>query len=152
MTTLFRLIAFPIISVVIICTSVFAQEEEQPNRVMFTNVNVFDGVSETLDMNTNVLVENNLIKSIGSSITLPEETQVIDGGGRTLLPGFIDNHVHLMLPGPTLPSMEANSTWEDLAIAGVASAEMYLMQGFTTVRDAVGTERRAAACHQCWNE
>ena len=116
----------------------FAQDEEQPNRILFTNVNVFDGVSESLQNNTNVLVEDNLIKSIGASITLPEGAEVIDGGGRTLLPGFIDNHVHLMLPGPTLPAMEANSTWEDLAIAGVAAAEMYLMQGFTTVRDAGG--------------
>ncbi|MCP4010596.1 MAG: amidohydrolase family protein [Proteobacteria bacterium] len=115
-----------------------ASEQAGPVQILFTNVNIFDGKSETLDMNTNVLVENNLIKSIGSSITAPEATQVIDGGGKTLMPGFIDNHVHLMLPGPTLPAMEANSTWEDLAIAGVASAEMYLMQGFTTVRDAGG--------------
>jgi len=116
-----------------------ASEQARPVQILFTNVNIFDGKSEALDMNTNVLVENNLIKSIGSSITVPEGTQVIDGGGKTLLPGFIDNHVHLMLPGPTLPAMEANSTWEDLAIAGVAAAEMYLMQGFTTVRDAGGT-------------
>ncbi len=54
------------------------------------------------------------------------------------MPGLIDNHVHLMLPGPTLPAMEANSTWEDIAIHGVAQSEMYLMQGFTTVRDAGG--------------
>ena len=141
--------AFTISGALLLCASVWfpvlaaandaaSAEEEQPTRVLFTNVNVFDGVSESLDMNTTVLVENNLIKNIGQSIALPEGAQVIDGGGRTLLPGFIDNHVHLMLPGPTLPSMEANSTWEDLAIAGVASAEMYLMQGFTTVRDAGG--------------
>jgi len=115
-----------------------ASEEVAPVQILFTNVNIFDGKSETLNMNANVLVENNLIKRIGASISVPEATQVIDGGGKTLLPGFIDNHVHLMLPGPTLPSMEANSTWEDLAIAGVAAAEMYLMQGFTTVRDAGG--------------
>ena len=66
------------------------------------------------------------------------DVQVVDGGGRTLLPGFIENHAHLMLPGPTLPAMEANSTWEDLAIHGTKMAEMYLMQGFTTVRDAGG--------------
>ena len=43
----------------------YALDESQPNRIMFTNVNVFDGKSESLNMNTNVLVENNLIKSIG---------------------------------------------------------------------------------------
>ena len=79
------------------------------------------------------------VMEAGAETTKKEvEVQVIDGGGRTLLPGFIENHAHLMLPGPTLPAMEANSTWEDLAIHGTKMAEMYLMQGFTTVRDAGG--------------
>ncbi len=52
---------------------------------MFTIVNIFDVVSKAVevDMNTNVLVENNLIESVGSSITSPEGTEVIDGGGQT---------------------------------------------------------------------
>jgi imidazolonepropionase-like amidohydrolase len=41
-----------------------------------------------------------------------------------------------MLMGPSLPAMEGNTTWEDFAIHGTKMAEMYLMQGFTTVRDA----------------
>ena len=89
-------------------------------------------------MNQNVLIEGNLIKQVtGDAISAPGAT-VIDGGGRTLLPGFIENHAHLMLMGPTLPAMEANTTWEDFAIHGAKMAEMYLMQGFTTVRDAGG--------------
>ncbi|WP_380058984.1 amidohydrolase family protein (plasmid) [Falsihalocynthiibacter sp. SS001] len=115
-----------------------AAAQDDPIQVLFTNVNIFDGVSESLLENASVLVEGNLIKTISTQSIDAGDAQLIDGGGRTLMPGFIDNHVHLMLPGPTLPSMEANSTWEDLAIAGVASAEMYLMQGFTTVRDAGG--------------
>ncbi len=114
-----------------------AQEADVP-QILFTNVHVFDGVNEARIENASVLVEGNLIKAVSSGAIDAPDAEVIDGGGRTLTPGFIDNHVHLMLPGPTLPSMEANSTWEDLAIAGVASAEMYLMQGFTTVRDAGG--------------
>jgi imidazolonepropionase-like amidohydrolase len=43
-----------------------------------------------------------------------------------------------MLMGPSLPAMEANTTWEDFGIHGTKMAEMYLMQGFTTVRDAGG--------------
>jgi hypothetical protein len=66
------------------------------------------------------------------------DVKVIDGGGRTLTPGFIENHAHLMLMGPSIGAMETNSTWEDFAIHGARMAEMYLMQGFTTVRDAGG--------------
>ena len=41
--------------------------------------------------------------------------------------------------GPTLPAMEGMTTWEDFAIHGTKMAEMYLMQGFTTLRDAGGS-------------
>ncbi|MEM6933122.1 MAG: amidohydrolase family protein [Pseudomonadota bacterium] len=112
--------------------------DEELSQTLFTNVHVFDGVNEKRIENARVLVEGNLIKTISTEAIDAPRATIIDGGGRTLMPGFIDNHVHLMLPGPTLPAMEANSTWEDLAISGVASAEMYLMQGFTTVRDAGG--------------
>jgi len=67
------------------------------------------------------------------------KVNVVEGDGRTLMPGLIEAHAHLMLMGPSLPAMEAGSTWEDFAIHGAAMAEMYLMQGFTTLRDAGGT-------------
>ena len=114
-------------------------EEKPKPQVLFTNVNIFDGKSDTLAEGMSVLVEGNLIKEVAKGhIETGDDAKVIDGGGRTLMPGLIDNHVHLMLPGPTLPAMEANSTWEDIAIHGVAQSKMYLMQGFTTVRDAGG--------------
>ncbi len=108
-------------------------------QILITNVRIFDGKGDALTEASSVLIEKNLIKTVApGTIDAPGAT-VIDGDGRTLMPGLIDNHVHLMLPGPTLPAMEANSTWEDIAIHGVAQSEMYLMQGFTTVRDAGGT-------------
>ncbi|MCY9827627.1 metal-dependent hydrolase family protein [Vibrio chagasii] len=72
------------------------------------------------------------------TIDVRDDAVVIDGTGKTLTPGFIENHAHLMLMGPSLPTMESNTTWEDFAIHGTRMAEMYLMQGFTTVRDAGG--------------
>ncbi|MCP4331322.1 MAG: amidohydrolase family protein [Gammaproteobacteria bacterium] len=115
-----------------------ADKMELP-QILFKNVNIFNGTEDKLYENHQVLVEGNMIKVISAStIETRAGATVIDGGGRTLMPGFIENHAHLMLPGPSLPAMEANSTWEDLAIHGTKMAEMYLMQGFTTVRDAGG--------------
>ena len=54
-------------------------------------------------------------------------------GGRTIMPGLIDNHVHLNLNGSSLFDGEANQTWEDIAIRSTAMAKLYLMEGFTTV-------------------
>lgn len=120
-------------------TAAVAAEDDAKPQILFTDVNVFDGKSDALAEGMSVLIEGNLITKVAKgNIEVGDDATVIDGGGRTLMPGLIDNHVHLMLPGPTLPAMEANSTWEDLAIHGAAQSEMYLMQGFTTVRDAGG--------------
>jgi imidazolonepropionase-like amidohydrolase len=126
------------VGVIFSAISAAQAQEDAPKQTLFTNVHVFDGINEALIKNANVLVEGNLIKSVSTTAIDAPDATVIDGDGRTLTPGFIENHAHLMLPGPTLPAMEANSTWEDLAIHGTRMAEMYLMQGFTTVRDAGG--------------
>ncbi|MDJ0780041.1 MAG: amidohydrolase family protein [Gammaproteobacteria bacterium] len=131
-------------SVAILCMAllsqpIFAADEKELPQTLFTNVNIFNGTEDRLYENHQVLVEGNIIRAISAGeIETRDDATVIEGDGRTLMPGFIENHAHLMLPGPTLPAMEANSTWEDLAIHGTRMAEMYLMQGFTTVRDAGG--------------
>ncbi|WP_120500996.1 amidohydrolase family protein [Roseovarius sp. EL26] len=130
---------YGVISALLLASMAHAQEEKQP-QTLFTNVHVFDGVNEARIENASVLVEGNLIKSVSTEAIEAPDAAVIDGEGRTLLPGFIDNHVHLALPGPTIPLMETDKTWMDLALHAAAQSEMYLMQGFTTVRDAGGAD------------
>jgi imidazolonepropionase-like amidohydrolase len=115
-----------------------ASTAQEPNRVLFKNVNIFDGKASKLARGMNVLVEGNTITNITQAEISENGATVIEGLGRTLMPGLIDNHVHLILNGKGLLDMEANRTWEDLAIGGVAMAEMYLQEGFTTVRDMGG--------------
>jgi len=126
------------LAIVAVATPQRAIAQEEESTVLFTNVNIFDGTSETLQNGMNVLVVDNLISQISSSPINAPGVTVIDGRGRTLMPGLIDNHVHLMLNGAGLLDIEANQTWEDIAIGGVAMAELYLMEGFTTVRDMGG--------------
>jgi len=129
-----------ILAVGILCVSLQANaQDDAPKQTLLTNVNVFDGHADELATGMNVLVEGNLIKQVSEEAINAPGAAVIDGGGRTLLPGFIETHAHLMLMGPSLPAMEGNTTWEDFAIHGTKMAEMYLMQGFTTVRDAGGS-------------
>jgi imidazolonepropionase-like amidohydrolase len=56
------------------------------DSVLITNVAVFDGVSEELASH-DVLIEANLISRVGKELRAPEGATVIDGGGRTLMPG-----------------------------------------------------------------
>jgi len=74
--------------------SVFAQGD-QPTQTLFTNVNVFDGVNEQLIENASVLVEGNMITAVSAKPLAAANAVIIDGGGRTLMPGLIDSHVHL---------------------------------------------------------
>ena len=113
----------------------FAQEDEQPNRIIFTNVNVWDGVSGSLATNSSVLVEDNLIAAVGPSITLPEGAEVIDGGGRTLMPGLIDMHSHLCIRDGLTYFRDGYDAMTVGAYVHMAMLE-YLDQGFTTARDA----------------
>ncbi|MDH3685854.1 MAG: amidohydrolase family protein, partial [Myxococcales bacterium] len=120
------------------CPPASASAESNEPQILFQNVNVFDGRSQALAQGVDVLVTGNLIEAVGAGLESRPDATVIDGGGRTLMPGLIDNHVHLALTGSNLSAIESMS-WGQLALGTVPSAQMYLMEGFTTVRDAGGT-------------
>jgi imidazolonepropionase-like amidohydrolase len=63
---------------------------------------------------------------------------VIDGGGRTLMPGLIEGHGHLQMNGASLTEIENHLIWEELAIRSSAMARYALMSGITSWRDAGG--------------
>jgi len=63
-----------------------AQETSPSTSVLITNVRILDGESGRLREGMSVLTENN---KIAKSITAPGHATVIDGGGRTLMPGMI---------------------------------------------------------------
>jgi len=107
--------------------------------VLFDNVRVWDGVSTTLTEPTTVLVNKNTIAGVGVTPSDLDAVTVINGEGRTLMPGLIDSHVHLThtFAGPGVQGLEA-MTWEEIGAITVASAREHLMNGFTTVRDMGG--------------
>jgi imidazolonepropionase-like amidohydrolase len=105
---------------------------------LFQNVRVFDGKSSRLSGPSNVLVRGNLIERISTGAIAPEPgTQVIDGGGRTLMPGLIDNHWHAMFIRPT-PAVMLSAPEGYLNFLAGAEANATLLRGFTTVRDVGG--------------
>lgn len=109
----------------------------QPNATLFKNVRVFDGRADRLTGLTSVLVVGNRIEKIGDGAEAPDGVVVVDGGGRTLMPGLIDAHWHAMLVRPTpAEALTWNVGYANL-VAG-AEATDTLMRGFTTVRDLGG--------------
>ncbi len=112
-----------------------AQEENSP--ILFTNVHVFDGVNEQRIENANVLVVGNLIAEISTEPLAAANARIIDGSGRTLMPGLIDAHVHMTITEP-LADLRDNFDWMYWGAVSTIEAEKMLLRGFTTVRDAGG--------------
>jgi imidazolonepropionase-like amidohydrolase len=106
------------------------------NEFLFRNVRVFNGRASELSSPMDVLVRGNTIAAVGTGGGAASAT-VIDGAGRTLMPGMIDAHWHLLLAGIPQPVM----TFEDpnyVYLLATREARAGLMRGFTTVRDLGG--------------
>jgi imidazolonepropionase-like amidohydrolase len=87
-----------------------------------------------------VLVEGNLIKQIGKGLKAGDGAKVIDGGGRTLMPGLIESHVHLNLQHMVggYDTIEQRD-WQEIGAMAGNVARSLLLDGWTTARDPGGT-------------
>jgi len=131
------LFACLVMAVVLFTAPASAAEEKPKPQTLFINVNIFDGINHKLAKNKRVLVEGNFIKTIGDKdLKGAKHAEIIDGGGRTLVPGMIDTHTHLAL-GLPVGNMQ-DLPWDEIAIRMVPVAKDVLMRGFTTVRDFCG--------------
>jgi imidazolonepropionase-like amidohydrolase len=129
-----------------LCSPLLSAEEAKASYTLIENVHIFDGKSDKLAKDSAVLIENNLIKSIGADVKAPEGAKVIDGKGHTLMPGLIEGHGHLMMNGTSIGDIESNNSWEQLAVRSAYMANIALKYGFTSWRDAGGM---AAGLRKC---
>lgn len=107
---------------------------------LIKNVRIFDGKSDVLSEPCSVLVRGNVIERIiaaDENDDEPEEGLVIEGDGKTLMPGLIDAHWHAMLVRPTPAEVMTNDVGYTNLVAGAEAGET-LLRGFTTVRDLGG--------------
>ena len=105
---------------------------------------LFDSLSGKLMEHGVVIVSGTKIQTVGSDVQIPADAEVIDLGDATLLPGFIDAHVHL--------AQEASPHWyhdffdgimrfpAEQALYGAHYAKATLEAGVTTVRDLGSTD------------
>ena len=110
-----------------------------PTAVLFENVRVFDGRSARLTAPTQVLVVGNTIREIAPAPKLDPAWSVtrVAGGGRTLMPGLIDAHTHVMFANITVTEALTADFGYSYVLA-VQGAEEMLLRGFTSVRDMGG--------------
>jgi len=132
-----KLVAAAAAAVLVAGLAAPAYAQDAPSQTLITNVNVFDGVNEALIESANVLVEGNLIKQVSTDPISADGATVIDGGGRTMIPGLTDVHWHVLFN--SIPQADLfQFDFAYMVIMGTKSAEATLMRGFTTVRDVGG--------------
>ncbi len=131
-------------SVLIIACAMVTQAIAAETAVLINNVHLFDGKSsKRAEKTVNVLIVDDVIQGISAAaLPAPENASLtlIDGERRTLMPGLIDAHWHMMLVGQSLTdAMTSEVGYTNLRAAQVAEAT--LMRGFTSVRDMGGPVR-----------
>lgn len=110
-----------------------------PSETIFRNVRVLDVTKGELSPATDVFVRGNRIESIGTAAKASATAKIIDGKGRTLMPGLIDAHVHIAFGSLLLTQLyDPDTSPEKLGSAMTKSAGQMLLRGFTAVRDMGG--------------
>ena len=109
------------------------------SQVLFKNCQLFDGVLDHLQPGMQVLVEGNRIKEVSAKAIRSRTAQVIDGKGKTLMPGLIDAHYHAVAADLNIRHIDALSPYH-VAQYARRFLENTLQRGFTTVRDAGGAD------------
>lgn len=106
---------------------------------LFTGGNVLDVEAGILRQGLEVLVTDQRIAAIGTGLARPEGVEVVDLSGKTIMPGLVDCHVHVVA--------ETLDLWANMiapaSLAALRSArvmEEALQRGFTTLRDLGGAD------------
>lgn len=134
-----KLIALLVVFILHNKNAAFAQTTLSKD-VIFENVNIFDGKTNKTQQHKNVHIKGNLIASISDQkITGDSSATVINGTGKTLMPGLIDVHVHMIFGAMSTQEMMTPGLSMDSIFKKVSfQSEKMLMRGFTSVRDVGG--------------
>ena len=110
-----------------------------PQRQVLRDVRVFDSASGRVGGPVQLVVEGERIAGTAALTEAVHDARVIEGGGRVVLPGLIDAHVHVVAASHDLVGLALQAP---SLVTAQASAIMrgMLHRGFTTVRDAAGAD------------
>ncbi len=130
---------FVLVIAVLSLAASFAAQAQGSKTTVIKAARLWDGKSDAIVTPGIVVIHGGKIQAVGAKAELPAGAEVIDLGDATLLPGFLDAHVHL--------TGEGSDDWKqryidsqqkpiaEQALDAVDYARRTLLAGFTTVRD-----------------
>lgn len=109
-------------------------------RRLITNSRPFDAARGQVGPVSRIVIEGERIAEVTAEpIQVDDVAQIIDAGGRVVLPGLIDAHVHVVASSHDLVALAQRAPSLLVAESSVLMREM-LHRGFTSVRDAAGAD------------
>src|SRR5437660_12303317 len=107
--------------------------------IMLVNCAVLDGTRKERREDHHVLVEGDRIRDVSDRPIKMAAAETIDLAGRTLMPGLIDAHVHVLAVDAALARISDRPVTL-LTLQAAKVLEGMLQRGFTTIRDAAGAD------------
>lgn len=112
---------------------------DETHRIRLSNANVVDTVDGTILEGCHILIEGDRIVAVKRDPVGAEGDRQIDLGGKYLMPGLCDAHVHATAITADFAALKAMPT-SYVAFRSSQMLEDMLSRGFTTVRDAGGAD------------
>jgi imidazolonepropionase-like amidohydrolase len=109
------------------------------SQILFRNMSLFDPRWDEPRSGYEVLVEGETIKAVSNKTIKAAGARVVNCGRRTLMPGLIDCHVHVVLSEVNIRALESIP----LTLMTARAADLMrgmINRGFTTVRDTGGAD------------
>jgi imidazolonepropionase-like amidohydrolase len=118
-------LGLPVLMMLAACTSARPHHSGPitGNGFAVDHVRAFDGSKSIED--TTVVVRDGLIEAVGKDLRVPEDLPLIDGSGKTLLPGLIDAHTHTYYEGALIDALRFGVTTELDMLTNVDFAAQY---------------------------
>jgi imidazolonepropionase-like amidohydrolase len=107
------------------------------NTFLFRNANLLDPLKKDLLEGHDILVEGGVVREVSDKPLQSKAARVIDVKGKTVMPGLIDLHVHVIAVELNL-SRQVHMPNVLITLRSVPMLRGMLRRGFTTVRDAGG--------------
>jgi imidazolonepropionase-like amidohydrolase len=125
----------------------------EPSALAITGGTLIDGTGAAPLPNASLVMRGGEIQAVGTAldVSIPDGATVYDAGGKTIMPGLIDGHVHLR--SNATGKGGANFLWmattfiEEQTLHCAGNARIALGAGITTVRDMAGGRPEVAARH-----
>lgn len=105
--------------------------------IAITHVRVIDGTGAAPRDNQTVLLKDGHIAALGRHVKLPKDVAVIDGRGKSLIPGLVGMHDHMFYPAPKVNPAAKEAMYPEQASS---FPKLYLAGGVTTIRTTGSTE------------